>query len=104
MACHFRHKKELLTGTIYFQPTKKAFELIDKWIELVEQNSKKWEQRNLQTALAFVKDVRIEKLVGGYTFIYDIMRKTGEYKGDIFVEHFQASRVSNPDNKRRIRK
>ena len=92
MACHFRRGKELLTGTIYFQPTKNTFDLIDEWLLMIKNNPTKWEQRNLQIALCGKPSVRIEKLHAGYCFIFDIMRKTKEYTGDIYVEHYQKSR------------
>ena len=99
IACHFRRKRELLTGTLFFNPTDIAFQIIDQWITNINARPGIWEQLNLQKALHNFSPLEIYKLSAGYTFIYDIMRKTNEYTGPIYIEHFQASR-----EKRRLEK
>lgn len=93
-ACHIRDGFELLSGTLYFQPTERAFELINSWMRRVDNEPRIWEQIHLHNALRFYdlnhpgQEINFVELPATYCQIFDIMRTAG----DPVIEHFQASR------------
>lgn len=93
VACHIRDRHELLTGTLYFQPTEKAVKLIDDWQKRINNDPLVWEQRNMQNALnlfqlTYKEEIKFVELPAPYCLIFDIMANQGKP----VIEHFQASR------------
>lgn len=97
IAFYFRDNRELLSGTLFFNNTENAKEVLKVW----EKESLKidtWDQRNLQNALRKCKDLnlRISYLPIGYCY-FDLL-KNGLNGDKIHIEHFQASRKFNPEH------
>ena len=90
IAVHYRvGRDELLSGTIFLNPTDATFELLDRWIELCDTQPRIWDQRLLDIAIKSMDDkIDVMKLPASYTLIYDLMRD----QGPPVIEHFQASR------------
>lgn len=101
---YFRDNKELLSGTLFFNYTEKAKELLVLWKE-ESKKIKIWDQRNLQNALRRIKDIKIEYLPITYCY-FDLLKNRLKENDKIEIEHFQASRRFNPNHpiygKRRI--
>lgn len=95
--CEFKHPDrdltELLSGTIYFRNNIKTHKLVDRWIEICNENPQMWDQRALRKALnAFADDgLRITFLPVSYTYIFDTHRKLFPDVEPIIV-HYQESR------------
>jgi len=89
IAVHFRHGKELLSGTLYFRNTEATRTLVDNWIALNDANPSVWEQKNLATVLEKMDGIRVHRLPPEYCCIFDTMIKES---GDPVIEHYQASR------------
>lgn len=93
-ACHIKDGYELLSGTLYFEPTDKSFQLIDDWIRRIENEPMIWEQIHLHNALRFFpnnhngQEVKFVELPAAYCQIFDLMKD----EGAPVIEHFQASR------------
>lgn len=86
-AAHIRDGKELLGGTLYFNNTVKAREILAKWIDACEAKPRTSNQvllhdivRNKRQGAKFID------LPAAYTKIFDTM------PGDAVIEHMQASR------------
>ena len=77
-------KPELLSGTIYFGNTTRSRELIQRWIQICEENPTVWDQATLQQALLDEYTL----LPPQYCCIYDYMR---DVSGPVIM-HYQASR------------
>jgi hypothetical protein len=88
IAVHYRRGRELLSGTLFFNQTEKAREVIQAWVSKCAIFAQVWDQRNLASVLNDVKDVRIGMLPATYVQIFDLMKDAGEP----VIEHFQASR------------
>jgi len=87
------HRKEILSGTLYFNYSIQAFALIDKWIEHITRRPASWDQMNLQSALhEMKKNISVQIMPPEYCCIFDLMRKNNECKNSPVIEHFQASR------------
>ncbi len=95
--CEFKHTNrdvtELLSGTIYFRNNEKSHRVVDKWIEVCNENPSLWDQRCLRKALNFFADdgLRITYLPVSYCFIFDTHRKMFPDVDPIIV-HYQESR------------
>lgn len=100
-ACHFREKRELLSGTLYFGDTKGARFLVNKWIEEDKLHPKThMPQKNLRAVFDKNKDkIKWKALPVEYCMIYDSRYR---HKISPVVEHFQLSRkYKSSDNKKR---
>jgi hypothetical protein len=85
-----RHRKELLSGTVYFANNERARELVRAWIAENAKNQVVWEQKNLQAVVERMRSVvRMEELPPSYCKIFDIMRGVGP----AVIEHYQKSRI-----------
>jgi hypothetical protein len=80
----------LQSGTMFFNNTPKTIALLERWIELNEQDSTQWDQWTLQIALNQV-GATVTQLPPEYVWIDGISR--GVF-GDLspVIEHLQASR------------
>ena len=91
VAFHRFQGTELLSGTVFLNNTPKTIELLNKWIEVNNQNPTVFDQKNLDTALSLVPDLTIGELPPEYCFIYDLsFLEYGDLK-PVFM-HWQASR------------
>ena len=81
-------KKELMSGTMYFAPTRSARELVDLWIMENNRAPATWEQKNLARAME-LWDGRFEELPAEYCCVWDSM---SGYVDNPVITHFQASR------------
>ncbi len=90
-ACHFRHEKELLSGTLYFGDTKGARFLVEKWIEEDKLNPKThMPQKNLRAVFdRHKKEIKWKALPVEYCMIFDSRARRSV---NAVVEHFQLSR------------
>lgn len=86
VAAHVRPNGELLSGTLYFNTTKAAKNLLNKWIYEQSLNSDEWDQRVLQRVLEKDKEVRFYNLPQSYTKIFDAIGP------EAVIQHNQASR------------
>ncbi len=86
-AAHTRGGRELLSGTLYFGNTPLSLMLVKRWIEINNLNPNRWDQKNLDSALRFLR-MPVHELPATYCQIFDIMRNVG----DPVIEHMQASR------------
>ena len=91
VAFHWFKDEELMSGTMYWNNTPKAHELLDSWIRLNKLFPNNWDQVNLQNALNGMQDIKVYRLPPEYNFITDLSR---EYYGNLnpVFEHYQASR------------
>ena len=78
---------ELLTGTLYLQPTERVFELLRLWREEVSRNDRFSEQKVLRIILKNFKCNKVE-LPQTYCQIFDTMADVGE---PVIIQ-YQASR------------
>lgn len=91
VAFHWFKDEELISGTMYWNNTPKAHELLDSWIRLNKMFPQNWDQVNLQNALNGIQDINVYKLPPEYNFITDLSREHYGNLNPVF-EHFQASR------------
>jgi len=91
-ACYFHSpRKELLSGTLYFNNTKGARFLVDKWIEEDKLHpNTNMPQKNLRAVFDKHKSkIKWKALPVEYCMIYD---SRSRYNVNPIVEHFQLSR------------
>jgi lipopolysaccharide biosynthesis glycosyltransferase len=91
VAFHRFKGKELLSGTVYFNNTAKTSELLQKWIDINQENPEIFDQKNLDQALKSISDISIIELPPEYCFIYDLSKNYYPRVNPI-IEHYQASR------------
>jgi len=81
----------LQSGTMFFNYTPKAIELLRKWISINDSDHVQWDQWTLQTAVNQISELQVGRLPPEYCWIDGI-------SADIFgsrkpvIEHMQASR------------
>jgi adenosyl cobinamide kinase/adenosyl cobinamide phosphate guanylyltransferase len=87
---HLFKNKEVLSGTLFFNDTQNAKDLLTAWVNKNNKHSSTWDQKNLATVLKEVEHNACY-LPPEYCFIFDLSRK---YYGSInpVIEHYQASR------------
>jgi len=91
IAFHRFKGEELLSGTVYFKNNERVIKLLNTWIEVNSDNSKVWDQKNLDTAVSLNPELVVYNLPPEYCFIFDLSRL--EYNNVTpVIEHFQASR------------
>lgn len=83
---------ELLSGTIFFEPTEASIELCDRWAKLNIEFPGRWEQKNLQQAINFMPELRVYKLPPEYCMITAEGKSQMGSTEDAVVAHTQASR------------
>ena len=98
IAYHLRRGRELLSGTLFFNYTDKAIEVLVKWSQATKEKPDKWDQYSLQDVLPTVKDLSATLLPGSYCTIFDLMKQSGEVKETPVIEHYAASRIWNPNH------
>jgi hypothetical protein len=87
MACHFRHDVELLSGTMFFNNTASASDLLVAWAKECEANPGEWDQRTLHRVIE-AGSWNVTKLPASYTAIFD----DPKMMEDAVIVHGQASR------------
>ena len=82
-------KDKVLSGTIFFNNTVMARELLDLWVKKCQVQRGDWDQQILSDAIKALGDkLSIKNLPPTYVQIHDLMKKFG----DPIIEHYQASR------------
>lgn len=81
----------LQSGTMYFNYTPRAIELIRKWISLNDKDHIQWDQWTLQSASEQIPGLAIQKLPPEYVWIDGISSAIFGPKKPV-IEHLQASR------------
>lgn len=89
------HPSKVNSGTLFFNSTPKAHDLLAKWDEetelLLETDSEPWDQVSLRNVL-LKSDVKIHNLDVRYCQIYNKIKDEESLKSSFFI-HFQASRT-----------
>jgi hypothetical protein len=90
-AAHVRgDRQELLSGTLYFGPTKGAVEIVNAWCAAQAENPGMWDQKTLQSVLK-PGQWRTDGLPPSYCFIFDTFKQLHPGVEPV-IEHHQASR------------
>lgn len=79
-AARYKSENKVMSGTLYFNYSQPAIDLIDRWID---NQSKRWDQKTLSEVLG---DVKAYKLPDSYCKKFD-------EKGDTVIKHYMASRT-----------
>jgi hypothetical protein len=90
-AVHYFRNAQLASGTLFFNYTAPALNLLDAWIDKNRHNPKDRDQDNLQRVLekpGWTNRIRIHYLPAEYCKICDLHPEVQ----DPVIEHFQASR------------
>jgi hypothetical protein len=87
---HLFKDKEVLSGTLFFNDTQGACDILDAWVKENSKHSSVWDQKNLATVLKTVEHKEF-LLPPEYCWIFDLSRK---HYGNLkpVIEHYQASR------------
>lgn len=90
IAFHYYKLLELLSGTLYFSNNAKVFELVERWISMMQEFPAEKDQKMLNDTVEQSLDLNlnIRRLPPEYCKIFDLM---GDVKNPV-IEHFQASR------------
>ncbi len=86
-AAHWRHGRELLSGTTFWAPTDAAERLLLAWRHRCEAHPDVWDQVSLQHVIGEIEGVRVDVLPASYTCVFDDPKM-----GPPVIEHLQASR------------
>ena len=88
---HYFKGTELLTGTIYINPTERTQKVLTDWIGACMLSAHRWDQRILADILRGDSITRVLSLAPEYTWIFDLSKR---YYGDLqpIITHYQASR------------
>jgi len=90
IAFHLFRGKELLSGTLFFNDTIGAEQVLKAWIKKNKEKPNIWDQKNLAESIKNL-DVDITYLPPEYCFIFDLSKL--HYPNSIpVIEHYQASR------------
>lgn len=76
----------LQSGTMYFKNNERVVKLLERWIELNNQDPRQWDQWTLQKAI-LESDVTVTQLPPEYVYMNDIFKTISPV-----IEHTQASR------------
>ena len=88
---HFFRGSELLSGTIWINPTIETKGTLEEWRLSNLERPKEWDQRNLQHIINKSPKLRILRLPCEYAFIHDLSER--HYGAcDPVIVHYQASR------------
>jgi hypothetical protein len=89
-AAHWRYGVELLSGTLYFGPTRAARRLCEAWAEAQMRAPRVWDQKVLQRVIeSGAPPARLERLPAAYTAIFDARMCPDDEQ---VIVHTQASR------------
>jgi len=83
---------ELLSGTMVVKYNERAIELLKVWIEAVEKNIQKKEQKTLQDIVENNSKYRVYNLPVEYCVVPKHNLEIPKYIGDPIIYHHQASR------------
>lgn len=85
---------ETLTGTLYFNYNEKVMSLLDKWIDVCQDDFHVFEQEKLGNILKNYNEIRVVDLPVEYCAIFDHKNSEGK---DVYIKHWQASRTMRKD-------
>jgi len=85
------NKKELLSGTLLFDPTEKAFEILRKWKNLCTKEDN-WDQRYLQQVIESMHDLSILEIPIEYIVIVKRDGRIPSFIKKPIIVHHQLSR------------
>jgi Nucleotide-diphospho-sugar transferase len=88
---HYRHGRELLSGTIFLRYTECTMLMLREWVCMQQAYPREWDQRVLQKVITRLQKsnmITVTDLPPAYTQIFDTMA----HHGEPIIEHFQASR------------
>lgn len=89
---------ELLSGTLFFGRSSRAFQLVANWAHLCRTHPGVWDQRCLATAVGEMADLKIERLPASYCWIceegatFDTSAAQYGTNIDPVIRHLQESR------------
>lgn len=90
-AVHYFKNRQLASGTLFFNNTVPALNLVEAWISYNNEHLTEWDQSNLQNVvdtLGWKNKVKMSYLPVEYCKIFDL---TKDVQSPV-IEHFQASR------------
>jgi hypothetical protein len=94
MAAHFYQGHQLASGTLYFNHSRVAKDVIRDWIGKNSGNPSVLDQQNLQEVIEYLDSSEFSRLPPEYCKIFDLMPEVT----DPVIEHFQASRELRLDS------
>lgn len=100
LAFHYFRSTELLSGTIWVNPTVETMGTLQEWAELNRELPNEWDQRTLHKVVNQSPKLRILRLPAEYCYIYDLSAKHYPAVKDPIIVHYQASRKYKQDIKR----
>ena len=91
MGIHYFKGSELLTGTMYINPTERTKKVLVDWIDACKYSVGRWDQRVLADVLQEDSITKVLSLAPEYTWIFDLSKR---YYGNLqpIIIHYQASR------------
>lgn len=81
----------LQSGTMYFNNTPRTIALLNKWIELNEQDNTQWDQWTLQMAASEIEGLVVQTLPPEYVWVDGNSNEVFGNRRPV-IEHLQASR------------
>jgi hypothetical protein len=93
---HYFKGEELLSGTIWVNPTHATKALLKSWLAINQHMPTAWDQKTLQRAAQMQSGLRILHLPPEYTWIFDLSEQQYGHKDPVIV-HMQASRKYKRD-------
>jgi hypothetical protein len=90
VAFHLFKGKELLSGTLFFNDTIGAEQILKAWIKKNKEKPGVWDQKNLAEVIRNL-DVDISYLPPEYCYIFDLSKLHYPNTHPV-IEHYQASR------------
>jgi hypothetical protein len=90
-AVHYFKDRQLASGTLYFNNSSPALDLLEAWISYNNEHPNEWDQSNLQNVvetLGWKYKLKMSYLPPEYCKIFDL---TKDVQNPI-IEHYQASR------------
>ena len=91
IAVHYFRGHELLSGTIWINPTLETKSVLEEWRIFNKERPKEWDQRTLQRVINQSPKLRILRLPCEYCYIFDLSQKYYPECNPTIV-HYQASR------------
>jgi len=93
---YMEHRKEILSGTLYFTNSVKSRDLVKRW-DMLNQGNAAWDQKNLQEVIEKnSEDLNLSKflLPEKDCLIYDNKQQLEKLWGEPSIIHCQASRLT----------
>lgn len=91
IAVHYFQGWELLSGTLWINPTPYVKVLLAEWVRYNREQPRAWDQRTLHEALRYHDQNRILRLPTEYCYIFDLSPRIYGERSPVIV-HYQASR------------